>query len=346
MLTNSLIAGALVGAYVALLVLQLNPMVRLDSAAAARLMLTWAAFYGVHAAVFFYALIVLHQLLAVEVRSPGWISLRLLATFGTMAVSMSAIFTWLNLDGFRSVLGPDASARMTDGALALSLCAAVCVSLALVQTRLHQGRRIVATVFGLALVASLAGPSVPSRSGRFHAASANAGRGAACARAVERPRAHDSARRRFARVHRAEYGRRPVSAVRPPARQRGRDAPRDASPDAAGARVDRRRHREASIQDQRLFRGALCRSGIGSAAGSASGFLLRAGARTSRIDRGREPCVRCRPRAADLGTVERLWHHGGRHRLAADVSGARDQRLSHQRRVSPSRSGIGDGVGR
>jgi hypothetical protein len=158
MLTNSLIAGALVGAYVALLVLQLNPMVRLDSAAAARLMLTWAAFYGVHAAAFFYGLIVLHQLLAVEVRSPGWISLRLLATFGTMAVSMSAIFTWLNLDGFRSVLGPDASARMTDGALALSLCAAVCVSLALVQTRLHQGRRIVATVFGLALVASLAVP--------------------------------------------------------------------------------------------------------------------------------------------------------------------------------------------
>ena len=55
MLTNSLIAGALVGAYVALLVLQLNPMVRLDSMAVARLMLTWAAFYGVHAAAFFYA---------------------------------------------------------------------------------------------------------------------------------------------------------------------------------------------------------------------------------------------------------------------------------------------------
>ncbi len=77
MLTNSLIAGALVGAYVAVLVLQLNPMVRLDSMAVARLMLTWAAFYGVHAAAFFYGLIVFRQLLAVEVRSPGWISLRL-----------------------------------------------------------------------------------------------------------------------------------------------------------------------------------------------------------------------------------------------------------------------------
>ncbi len=158
MLTNSLIAGALVGAYVALLVLQLNPLVRLDSAAAARLMLTWAAFYGVHAAAFFYGLIVLRQLLAVEVRSPGWISLRLLATFGTIAVSMSAVITWLNLHGFRSVLGPDAAARMTDGALVVSLCAAVCVSLALAQAHLQRGRRIVATVFGLVLVASLAVP--------------------------------------------------------------------------------------------------------------------------------------------------------------------------------------------
>ena len=158
MLTNSLIAGALVGAYVALLVLQLNPMVRLDSMAVARLMLTWAAFYGIHAAAFFYGLIVLRQLLAVEVRSPGWISLRLLAAFGTIAVSMSALVTWLNLHGFRSVLGPDAAARMTDGALVVSLCAAVCTSLALAQARLQQGRGIVATLFGLALLASLAGP--------------------------------------------------------------------------------------------------------------------------------------------------------------------------------------------
>jgi predicted AlkP superfamily phosphohydrolase/phosphomutase len=158
MLTNSLIAGALVGAYVALLVLQLNPMVQLGSMAVARLILTWAAFYGIHAAAFFYGLIVLRQLFAVEVRPPGWISLRLLAVVGTMAVCMITVVTWLNLDGFRSVLGPDAAARMTNGALVVSFCAALCVSLALVQTRLRRGRRIVAAVFGLVLVASLAGP--------------------------------------------------------------------------------------------------------------------------------------------------------------------------------------------
>ena len=158
MLTNSLIAGALVGAYVALLVLQLNPMVQLGSMPVARLILTWVAFYGIHAAAFFYGLIVLRQLFAVEVNPPGWISLRLLAAFGTMAVCMSAVVTWLNLDGFRSVLGPDFSARMTNGALVESLCAVLCMSLALLQMRLRHGRRIVAALFGIVLVASLAGP--------------------------------------------------------------------------------------------------------------------------------------------------------------------------------------------
>jgi hypothetical protein len=158
MLTNSLIAGALVGAYIALLVLQLNPMVRLDSMAVARLMMTWAAFYGIHAAAFFYGLIVLRLLIAVEVRSPGWISLRLLAAFGTIAVCMSAVITWLNLHGFRSVIGPAASERMTDGALVVSLCAALCIALSLLQAHLRRGRGIVATVFGLVLAASLAVP--------------------------------------------------------------------------------------------------------------------------------------------------------------------------------------------
>jgi hypothetical protein len=158
MLTNSVIAGALVGAYVALLVLQLNPTIQLNSMAAARLVMTWSAFYGVHASAFFYALIVMYQLLAVEVRSPGWISLRLLAAFGTIAVSMSALVTWLNLDSFASVLGPDAASRMTDGAVVVSACAAICMALSLVQARVHRGRGVTASVFALALAVSLAGP--------------------------------------------------------------------------------------------------------------------------------------------------------------------------------------------
>jgi hypothetical protein len=160
MLTNALIGGALIGAYVALLVLQLNPMVQLNSLSTARLILTWWAFYGVHAAVFFYGLIVLRQLLAVEVRAPGWISLRLLAAFGSFAVSLSAIVTWANLRGFRSVLGPDAATRMTEGAVLVTLCAMICVALALLQTLLTRARSLAAAVFGTVLMISLAGPLI------------------------------------------------------------------------------------------------------------------------------------------------------------------------------------------
>src|SRR5260221_1471178 len=126
MLTNSIIAGALVGAYVTLLVLQLNPAVTLTSAAVVRLIATWWVFYGIHGAVFFYVLCVIRQLIAADVRLPGWVSLRLLAEFAAVAASLAAIVTWLNLRGFRVVLGPDSTARMTSGATALTAGAAVC----------------------------------------------------------------------------------------------------------------------------------------------------------------------------------------------------------------------------
>jgi hypothetical protein len=158
MLTNSIVAGALVGAYVTLLVLQLNPAVSLRSLAVVPVVLTWSMFYGIHASVFFYVLFVVRQLFAAETRRPGWISLRMLAEFATIAVSLSAAVTWLNLRGFRAVLGPEAAVRMASGATALTACAVLCVILSLVQLPLERGRRIVATLFAMVLVASLAVP--------------------------------------------------------------------------------------------------------------------------------------------------------------------------------------------
>jgi type I phosphodiesterase/nucleotide pyrophosphatase len=158
MLTNSIIAGVLVGAYVTVLVLQLNPNVQLNSVTVVPLILTPWIFYAVHGSVFFYGLIVLRQLLAVEMQSPGWISLRLLAAFGTLAVCLSTIVTWLNLRGFRAVLGPDAADRMTQGAVLLSICAGLCVGVALLQQALQRRRSVAAAIFASVLIASLAGP--------------------------------------------------------------------------------------------------------------------------------------------------------------------------------------------
>ena len=120
MLTNALLGGALVGAYVTLLVLQLNPGIQLHAEGVTRLLLTWWAFYGIHAAVFFYVLIVIRQLIAVEVRSPGWMSLRILAGFGTFSLSLAVVVTWLNLQGFRSVIGP--GCRESDDARVRRCC--------------------------------------------------------------------------------------------------------------------------------------------------------------------------------------------------------------------------------
>ena len=158
MLTNSLIGGALVGAYITLLVLQLNPTVQLGSGNSTSLMATWWGFYCVHGTAFFYALIVLHQLFAVEVRSPGWISLRLLAAMCTLALAMSAIVTWLNLYGLAAVLGPETAGRATQGALVITVCALGCTSLALLQVRLQRGRGAIAAAFATLVSLSLAGP--------------------------------------------------------------------------------------------------------------------------------------------------------------------------------------------
>lgn len=160
MLTNSIIAGALVGAYVAILVLQLNPALPLPSFAVLRLAGTWWAFYSIHAAIFFYAVCVARLLLVADVRSPGWVSLRLLAEFATFALCVAAVIGWLNLRGFGAVIGPVAAARMTSGATVLTICAVLCVVLSLIQLPLERGRHIVATLFAMVLASSLLVPLV------------------------------------------------------------------------------------------------------------------------------------------------------------------------------------------
>ena len=158
-LTNAVIGGAVLAAYLTLLVLQLNPALDLRSFGVAPLILTWWIFYGVHAAAGFYAVIVLWQLLAVEVRSPGWISFRLLAWLGTGAASAGAALMWMNVRGFRAVLDPAVAQRMTTAAVVVTICAAGCAVLALAQLSFgRRGRRTEAALFALVIVASLAAP--------------------------------------------------------------------------------------------------------------------------------------------------------------------------------------------
>ena len=71
MLSNSVIAAGVASGYLVALFLQLNPSISIEVSAIAPLALALLIAYGANLTVAFYALIVLRQILAVEVLSPG-----------------------------------------------------------------------------------------------------------------------------------------------------------------------------------------------------------------------------------------------------------------------------------
>src|ERR687889_749488 len=97
MLSNAFIAGALGAAYLTILVLQLNPQVTLASRTAWHWYLTIGVLYGVHLALVFYVLMLVRAFLTVQVFSPAWISVRLLAWLSSIAAAVAAALMWLNL---------------------------------------------------------------------------------------------------------------------------------------------------------------------------------------------------------------------------------------------------------
>jgi hypothetical protein len=153
MLTNSAVGGLIVAAYLTVLVLHLNPGLGLHPSRSFPLFLTMALFYGVHAAVLFYVLIVVRQLLAVEVLSPGWLSVRLLVWLLAGASSLGAALMWMNLASFRAALDPRIAERMTAGAAVLTACAALLGALACLHYSFgRRGSRL--SAMGLAVLAA------------------------------------------------------------------------------------------------------------------------------------------------------------------------------------------------
>lgn len=137
MLSNSVIAGALASGYLTIVVLHLNPSFPISFDAVVPLAVAMGLAYGLNLAVVFYAFIVLRQLVASEVLSPGWLSVRLLSWLCTMAAGAVAAVMWLNLRGFGDVLDPQVVSHMMAAALALSASAVVFLLIAFA----HIGRR-------------------------------------------------------------------------------------------------------------------------------------------------------------------------------------------------------------
>lgn len=161
MLTNSALAGAYAAAFVAVLVLQLNPALPLAPRVLAPLYGVMAAFYGLHLTVLFYLVVLVRQAFAQEFLSPGWLSLRLLAWFGTAVCGVAALLMWLNVATFEIVLDEVAARRMAAGAGATAVCALLLLVIAVVHYSFgRRGSRVGGTLFALTVVASLAFPLV------------------------------------------------------------------------------------------------------------------------------------------------------------------------------------------
>ena len=114
MLTNSAIGGATAALYVTIVVLHLNPRYALSGVPG--LVATLTLLYGLHVTAALYALMVVRQLVASEVISPGWISVRFLVWISSLVAVSGSVLMWVNLRGFGPVLDASTVPRMTAGA--------------------------------------------------------------------------------------------------------------------------------------------------------------------------------------------------------------------------------------
>jgi predicted AlkP superfamily phosphohydrolase/phosphomutase len=169
MLSNSVVAGALATGYVLVLLLHLNPRLQIEPRQLTSLSATVGLFYLIHFTALFYVLLVLWQLVAREVFSPAWLSVRVLARLAALSAAAAALLVWANLRTFEIVLEPETVKAMMDGTAALAGACALFAAVALVY-KLTAPR--LAALWGLAwlLIAAtslavpllLRGPAQPS----------------------------------------------------------------------------------------------------------------------------------------------------------------------------------------
>lgn len=173
MLSNALIASGVASGYLTVLVLQLNPSIQIHPATLLPLAAILAVAYGANLTVAFYGLIVLRQILAVEVLSPGWLSVRLLSWLCTIAAGGGATLMWLNLRGFGAVLDPMTRDRMFIGAALVTASSVIFLAIGLIHLG-RRGGRVSAAILSVAIAFSVAAPLAARGPGRQPALPARA----------------------------------------------------------------------------------------------------------------------------------------------------------------------------
>lgn len=159
MLTNAAVAGALAATYVTVLLLQLNPRVPLMSGEALAWFRVMLSFYGLHLSIGIFALLVIRDFLASRALAPAWISVRLLAWIAASLAGAAAAGSWLNLRGFRFVMGEAPARAMAEGAAALTAAALLLVAVAIARYSFgRRGGRLGAALLTLIVAGSVAAP--------------------------------------------------------------------------------------------------------------------------------------------------------------------------------------------
>src|SRR5579862_6572180 len=119
MLTNAVAAAALMAIYLSVLVLQLNPQLRLFSHTSLEWIGALLAFYGPSVTVAVYLVIVTRDVFASQPLQPAWLSVRLLGWLAALEAAAVATLTWINLHAFRAVMSDAGFRRMRVGAWAI-----------------------------------------------------------------------------------------------------------------------------------------------------------------------------------------------------------------------------------
>jgi hypothetical protein len=161
MLTNAGAAGAFGAAFIGVIILQLNPHLPITPDVVLRLFVRLVLVYGTHLAAFFYTLIVLKQVFARQLSSPGWLSVRTLAWLSAPTAIAATALMWVNLTGFRLTLTQEAARRMAAGTAATGLCALLLLIIAVVHYSFgRRGSLTTGLLFAMTVVSSLVLPIV------------------------------------------------------------------------------------------------------------------------------------------------------------------------------------------
>jgi hypothetical protein len=159
MLTNAMIGGVLGAAYLAVVVLLINPQVPPFSRTSGQWFLALVSYYGLPLSVGVYFVILVREVLTSRPLRPGWLSVRLLAWLGAAFAAATAVITWGNLQGFRAVLGEPAAARMLTAAVAETMAAVVLVGVVALRYSFgRKGTRAAGVLLAVTLAASVAVP--------------------------------------------------------------------------------------------------------------------------------------------------------------------------------------------